>query len=85
MTQEIAAERRENGKLGGRPRTVIDWEEFDKLCEMHATVEEIAGWFRLTRQSIHSIVKRDKGVTFKDYWAERSAGGRASLRRRHRT
>lgn len=72
---------RENGKLGGRPMIQIDWDEFDKLCQMHATLQEIAGWFKCSEDTIENAVKQVHHMGFSDYWALKSAGGKVSLRR----
>ena len=36
----------------GRPQKPIDWEEFEKLCEMQCTQREIAGWFKVDHETI---------------------------------
>lgn len=60
----------------------IDWEQFDKLCEIQATHEEIAGWFNCNRETIRHKVKKKYGVSFSDYYRMKRAPGRVSLRRR---
>lgn len=65
----------------GRPPTEIDWEQFDKLCQIHATIEEIAGWFRCEKSSIERACKAKHGKGFGKVWIEKSAGGKVSLRR----
>jgi hypothetical protein len=67
----------------GVPRTIeIDWDDFDKLCLMHATLEEVAGWFQCSPATIETRVKEQYGCTFGERWQLRAAGGKASLRRR---
>ena len=59
------------GKPKGRPRIEIDFAEFEKLCFIQATLEEIAGWFDCTTETIEARVKEHylddegNGLTFR--------------------
>lgn len=64
-----------------RPRIAIDWADFDKLCVIQATQEEIAGWFDCSVDTIDRAVKREKKMSFAEYWALKAAKGKISLRR----
>lgn len=64
-----------------RPRKEINWDEFDKLCQLHATQTEIASWFAISVDTIDRAVKRTHGVGFAEYYAQKAAGGKISLRR----
>lgn len=66
----------------GRPPIEINWIEFDKLCRLQCTLEEIAGWFNCSIDTIENKVKQEHGVTFSEYFAQKRAGGKVSLRRR---
>jgi len=66
----------------GRPRIDINWEEFDKLCELHCTLVEIAGWFDCSEDTIERAVKREKCMTYAEYFKKKSAKGKISLRRK---
>lgn len=66
----------------GRPSIPIDWEKFDKLCFIQCTLEEIAGFFDCSVDTIERAVKDEKRCTFADYHKTKAAGGKASLRRR---
>ena len=44
------------GKPKGRPRKEIDFAEFEKLCHIQATEEEIAGWFECTVPTLRDHV-----------------------------
>lgn len=66
----------------GRPRIEIDVEEFKKLCTMQATLEEIAGWFDCSADTIENFCKREFKTTFSDAFKRFSAGGKISLRRK---
>lgn len=65
----------------GRPRIEIDWEEFDKLCGLQCTLIEIAGWFDCSVDTIENRVKEVHSVTFSEYWEQKAAKGKISLRR----
>jgi len=66
----------------GRPRISIDWHQFDKLCEMHATREEIASWFDCSLDTIDRACMREKKMTFAAYYKRFADRGRISLRRK---
>ena len=65
-----------------RPRKEINWEEFDKLCGLHATQEEIANWFSVSVDTIDRAVKREHKVGFAEYYRQKATVGKISLRRK---
>lgn len=67
---------------GGRPRIEIDWDDFDKLCIIQCTLEEIALFFNCTQRTIENACKRDKKMGFFEYHTQKKAGGKISLRRK---
>lgn len=69
-------------KKMGRPKKEINWEEFDKLCNMQCTLVEIAGWFDVSEDTIERRVKEKYNVTFAEHYKTKSAGGKISLRRK---
>lgn len=64
-----------------RPKIEIDWKIFDKLCELHCTLAEIASWFDCSDDTIENRVLAEKGMLFSEYWRIKSAKGKISLRR----
>lgn len=66
----------------GRPRKEIDWVEFDKLCGIQCTLWEISSWFDCSEDTIERRVKEEHGVSFAEYYKQKSAKGLISLRRR---
>lgn len=66
----------------GRPRIEIDWNEFDKLCGLQCSLEEIAGWFNCSIDTIENRVREVHGVTFSEYFAQKRSSGKISLRRK---
>ena len=66
---------------GGRPKTPIDKEQFEKLCSLNCTEEEIAGWFKCSVETIRRYCKAEYGEQFCEVYKRLSAQGRISLRR----
>lgn len=81
MTRKQVKANQENGKKGGRPRVPIDWDEFNKLCYMQATLEEISSWYNCGITTIEERVREEHGIGFREYWRQKSDGGKISLRR----
>lgn len=65
----------------GRPKIEINWDEFDKLCHIQCTLEEIASWFKCSIDTIERRCKQEHNMLFADYFKKKSAGGKISLRR----
>lgn len=68
------------GKVG-RPLIEIDQAEFEKLCGIHATLQEISGWFRCSEDTIERWCKKIYKMDFADTLKRYSAPGKVSLRR----
>lgn len=64
-----------------RPRKKIDKENFEKLCGMMCTLEEIAGFFNCCDDTINNWCKREYGEGFSGVYKKKSSMGRISLRR----
>ena len=64
-----------------RPRKVIEREQFEKLCAMQCTLEEIAGFFDCSEDTIERWCKRELKESFADAFKKHSAMGKTSLRR----
>lgn len=65
----------------GRPRIEIDKIEFEKLCGLHCTLLEIAGWFNCSEDTIENWTKETYGQTFSEVSRIKRGLGKASLRR----
>jgi hypothetical protein len=63
----------------GRQKIEIDVEEFEKLCRLHCTQEELAAWFNCSINTIRDRVEKRK--EYRDAWNRGRAAGRVSLRR----
>ena len=65
----------------GRPKKEIDQEQFEKLCGLQCTKEEIAGFFNCSPDTIEKYCKRTYDDTFTAVFKIHSASGKISLRR----
>ena len=69
------------GKMG-RPRVEIDMEQLAKLCEIHCTLEETAGFFDCSADTIERrVAEQTEYATFAEYAAQHRGKGRTVLRR----
>jgi IS30 family transposase len=66
----------------GRPPIQIDWVQFDKLCGIQATLEEIAGFLNVSPDTIERRCLQEKKVHFAEYWKQKASRGKISLRRK---
>lgn len=65
----------------GRPRKEIDRLQFERLCGIQCTEEEIAGVFDCSVDTIENWCKRTYESKFSEVYKIYSASGKASLRR----
>lgn len=65
----------------GRPPIQIDPLQFEKLCGIQCTEEEIAGWFKCSIDTIERWCKREYGDNFAEVYKKYSVDGKISLRR----
>lgn len=65
----------------GRPKKEIDKKIFENLCGLQCTLEEIAGVFDCSADTIERWCKREYKETFADTYKKHSAKGKMSLRR----
>jgi hypothetical protein len=57
-----------------------DWEQVDKLCAIHCRKEEISAIIGISDDTLERRIKEKHGVSFAEYFAEKSATGKMSLR-----
>lgn len=65
----------------GRPKTKIDKKEFEKLCQLQCTLEEIAGFFDCCDDTINNWCKEVYNDNFSGVFKNKSSEGKISLRR----
>lgn len=64
-----------------RPRKEIDQKQFENLCTMQCTEDEICDWFGVSADTLNRWCKRTYGASFADVFKQKRGNGRISLRR----
>lgn len=64
-----------------RPRIQIDETQFEKLCALLCTEEEIASYFNCSVDTIEKFCKRTYSVSFAEIYKQKSGNGKITLRR----
>lgn len=64
-----------------RPRKNIDQQQFENLCALQCTEEEICGWFDICEDTLNSWCKRTYKLCFSDVFKQKRGKGKISLRR----
>lgn len=57
------------------------WEEFDKLCAIQCTTEELSAWYDVSIDTIERAIKRVHKKGFAEYYARKRKNGFISIRR----
>ena len=65
----------------GRPQKEIDQKQFENLCGLQCTEEEICSWFGVCEDTLNKWCKQTYKMTFSDTFAEKRKTGKISLRR----
>lgn len=65
----------------GRPMIEIDKVQFETLCKVQCTEEEIANYFKCSIDTIENYCKREYDTTFSDIYKKTAVQGKISLRR----
>jgi len=73
--------RKPTGNPNGRPLTPLDKRQFEALCAIFCTREEIAAVFGVHPDTLSNMVAREYGATFSEIYQQKREGGKASLRR----
>ena len=58
----------------------IHQEEFEKLCQLQCTQEDICNFFNVSVETLRTWCKKTYGCTFKEIFSQKREGGRVSLR-----
>ena len=64
-----------------RPRKEIDQKQFENLCGLQCTLEEICGWFDVTDKTLDGWCKRTYHASFSEVFKKKRGAGKISLRR----
>ena len=73
--------RKPTGNPNGRPRKIIDQQEFEKLCALQCTLNEVCAWFRIDDNTLNKWCKETYGTTFSEVFKVKRGIGQVSLRR----
>jgi len=65
----------------GRPRKQIDQKQFENLCGLQCTLDEICAWFDTTDKTLDTWCNRTYGMGFSDIYPLKKGMGKISLRR----
>lgn len=65
-----------------RPRKEIDQKQFESLCGLQCTKEEICGWFNVSEKTLNAWCKRTYGQSFSLVFQQKRGNGKISLRRK---
>ena len=64
-----------------RPKKEIDWHEFDKLCALQCTEQEIADWFEMCTDTLELRIREAYDLRFSELFRQKRGRGRIALRR----
>lgn len=65
----------------GRPRKEIDQKQFENLCGLQCTKDEICAWFDVTDKTLDAWCKRTYRENFSVVFQKKRGKGKISLRR----
>lgn len=66
---------------GGRPKKEIKQQQFESLCAIQCTQEEICAVLDVDDKTLTNWCKKTYDMSFSEVFAQKRAGGKASLRR----
>lgn len=64
-----------------RPHKKIDQKQFENLCSLQCTLEEICGWFDCCTDTLEAWCKRTYKMGFSEVFRQKRGLGKISLRR----
>lgn len=64
-----------------RPRKEIDKQQFENLCGLQCTHEEICSWFGVSDRTLDAWCKRTYRAGFSEVFKQKRGRGKISLRR----
>lgn len=65
----------------GRPKKEIDKMQFEKLCGLQCTAEEICDWFEISDKTLYKWCRKTYGDNFSVVFRQKKSRGKISLRR----
>lgn len=73
--------RKPTGNPNGRPHKIIDQKQFEALCVIQCTLNEICSVLNCDEKTLNQWCKETYGETFSCVFKQKRQGGKASLRR----
>lgn len=73
--------RQPTGNPVGRPPKDINWEQFEQLCAMQCTKDEICSFLHIGWATLDRHLQAKYGENFEETYKKLSASGKISLRR----
>lgn len=73
--------RKPTGNPNGRPPTIINEKQFEALCSIQCTQEEICSVLACDEKTLNQWCKNNYGESFSQIYKQKKQGGKASLRR----
>lgn len=73
--------KKKKGKAG-RPKVEIDWDQAEKMANIHCTGEEIASILGIDYDTLESNIRRRGYSDFSEWYKKHSNFGKRSLRRK---
>lgn len=67
---------------GGAPKKPIDYKKLDAMCAIQCTGEECAAILDVSYEHLNNQLGKDGNGGFLDYFKQKSANGKMSLRRK---
>ena len=65
-----------------KPLHQLDYKKLDAMCAIHCTGEECAAILGISYDTLNRALKRDGNKGFADYFKQKGASGKMSLRRK---
>ena len=65
----------------GRPLAKIDQKQFENLCALQCTLEEICGWFGVSDKTLNGWCKRTYNASFSEVFRQKRGKGMIAVRR----
>ena len=65
----------------GRPAKVIDKNQFENLCALQCTRDEVCSWFDVTDKTLDRWCKKEYGASFSVVFKQKRGKGVISVRR----
>ena len=73
--------RKPTGQPTGRPKKIVNWEQFEQFCGLQCTSEEIASCLHISKDTLYDKVQEHYGESFSTVFKKFSEHGKTSLRR----